>query len=193
MSVNAPLPDPIGLMQQMYSELFGNVAPDSPFTFRFQVYSPFAPSKSLYQFLASCEGYSPTPYNDTRKNCTIGYGHLIHLGPCTSADMGTSTTEPAAMAQFEGDVSSSVTTLNNALSIPLSQSQFDAMLSLTFNMGMARLQTHDVWRAVKAGNMAAVPGDIRSLGGGGNGIPFRRTKEANMFASGVYANACYAH
>jgi RHS repeat-associated protein len=150
-------------------------------------------TEALYGFLASCEGYSSTPYNDTRKNCTIGYGHLMHLGPCTSADMSTSTTEPAAMAQFESDVSSSVTALNNALSVPLNQSQFDAMVSLTFNMGMAKLQSHDVWSDVQAGNMAAVPADIQSLGAGGPGIPSRRANEANMFANGVYAKACYAH
>jgi RHS repeat-associated protein len=92
------------------------------------------PSDSLYNFLASCEGYSSTPYNDTRKNCTIGYGHLLHLGPCTSADMGTTASQPAAMAQFKSDISSSVTALNNDLSVPLSQSQFDTMVSLTFNM-----------------------------------------------------------
>lgn len=68
-----------------------------------------------------------------------------------------------------------------------------AMFSLTFNMGMGRLQTHDVWTDVNAGNMAAVPGDMRSLGAGGPGIRFRRANEANMFANGVYASACYAH
>jgi GH24 family phage-related lysozyme (muramidase) len=67
------------------------------------------------------------------------------------------------------------------------------MFSLTFNMGIAGLQTHDVWRDVNAGNMAAVPGDIRSLGGGGKGIPLRRANEANIFSNGVYANACYAY
>ena len=159
---------------------------------KFQLTNASKASDAVYRFLASCEGYSSTPYNDSRKNCTIGYGQLLHLGPCTSSERSTiSTTEPAAMAQFQSDVSSVVTSLNNTLIVPLKQSQFDAMVSLTFNMQMGRLMRHDVWRDVNTGNMAAVPGDIRSLGGGGNGIPARRANEANMFANGAYADNCY--
>jgi len=118
---------------------------------------------------------------------------MLHYGACTAADNAMNMSEPAALAQFAIDSSSAATALNNALSVPLTQYQYDAMFSLTFNMGMGRLRTHDVWRDVNAGNMSAVPGDILSLGGGGTGIPFRRANEANMFSNGVYANACYAH
>jgi RHS repeat-associated protein len=151
-----------------------------------------APSSSLLNFLASCEGFSGTAYPDANGNCTIGYGHLLHLGQCTVADGALSVTRPGAMSQFTADVQTAVTTLNNNLSVPLNQGQFDAMVSLTFNMGMGRLQTHDVWKDVNAGNMAAVPGDIRTLGAGGGGMPTRRANEANIFQNGVYADACYS-
>jgi lysozyme len=149
-------------------------------------------SNGLLNFLASCEGFSGTAYADSRGKCTIGYGHLLRLGPCTAADNALSVTQQAAMNQLGTDVNTAVTALNNNLTVPLSQRQFDAMVSLTFNMGMGRLQTHDVWGYVNAGNMAAVPGAIRSLGAGGPGIPARRANEANMFQNGVYANACYS-
>ncbi len=152
-----------------------------------------APSNAGLRFVANCEGFSPTAYPDSRGNCTIGYGHLLHYGPCTAADNAMSVTGPAALAQFAIDSNSAATALNNALSVPLTQSQYDAMFSLTFNMGMGRLQTHDVWRDLSAGNTVAVPGDIRSLSAGGPGMPFRRANEANMFSNGVYASACYAH
>jgi GH24 family phage-related lysozyme (muramidase) len=74
------------------------------------------------------------------------------------------------MNQLSADVDTASTALSDNLSVPLTQAQFDAMVSLTFNMGMGRLQTHDVWGDVNAGNMAAVPGDIMSLGAGGPGM-----------------------
>jgi RHS repeat-associated protein len=148
-------------------------------------------SNAVLNFLASCEGFSGTAYADSRGNCTIGYGHLLHLGGCTAADNALSVTQPAAMNQLSNDVNTAVNALNNNLTVPLNQGQFDAMVSLTFNMGIGRLETHDVWRDVNAGNMAAIPRDIRSLGAGGQGIPARRGNEANMFQNGAYANACY--
>jgi RHS repeat-associated protein len=151
-----------------------------------------SPSSALLKFLATCEGFSATAYPDSRGNCTIGMGQFLHYGACNAADNGRTVTQQQAMQKFLADVSSAATALNNALGVPLTQSQFDALVSLTFNMGMGRLQTHDVWQDVNAGNMAAVPDDITSLGAGGTGIPFRRANEANMFANGVYADACYA-
>jgi GH24 family phage-related lysozyme (muramidase) len=96
------------------------------------------------------------------------------------------------MDQLAADIGTAVNALNAGLAVNLSQGQFDAMVSLTFNMGMARLQTHDVWGDVNSGNMAAVPAAIMSLGAGGPGIPARRANEANMFQNGGYANACYS-
>jgi lysozyme len=154
--------------------------------------SPMGASNSLLRFLATCEGFSATAYADSRGNCTIGYGHLLHMGPCTATDNKLSVTQQSAMNQLTADVNTAATALNSNLTVPLNQGQFDSMVSLTFNMGMNRLQTHDVWSDVNAGNMAAVPGDIKSLGAGGPGIPARRANEANMFQNGVYANACYS-
>lgn len=150
------------------------------------------PSETLLKFLSTCEGFRSKAYPDTRGNCTIGYGHLLHLGRCTAADGARAVTQPVAMNQFAADVATAATDLNNNLTVPLNQGQFDAMVSLTFNMGMGRLQTHDVWHDVNAGNLTAVPGDIRSLGAGGPGIPARRANEANMFQNGVYADGCYS-
>ena len=157
----------------------------------FRLNSASSPSKALLNFLLSCEGFSSTAYADKNGNCTIGYGHLLNLGPCTAADNALSVTQSTAMSQFSADVNSAATMLTNNLSVPLNQGQFDAMVSLAFNMG-PRLKKHDVWRDASSGNMAAVPGDIMSLGAGGPGMPPRRANEANMFANGLYTSVCYS-
>lgn len=38
------------------------------------------------RFVAGFEGFVSCPYNDPAGHATIGYGHLLHLGPVTRAD-----------------------------------------------------------------------------------------------------------
>lgn len=39
------------------------------------------------QFIGTFEGWRDKPYNDAANNATIGYGHLIHMGPVTPHDV----------------------------------------------------------------------------------------------------------
>lgn len=149
-------------------------------------------SAAALRFVRSCEGFRGSAYNDALGNCTIGYGHLLHLGSCRASDSSLHVDRSAAESLFMGDAQGAIDALNRALSIPVSQQQFDALFSLTFNMGMGRLQTHDVWRDVQSGNSGRVPTDIRSLSAGGQGMRYRRTNEANMYGNGTYASYCYA-
>jgi RHS repeat-associated protein len=154
---------------------------------------PGTASLALRRFLQSCEGFRGGAYNDSRNNCTIGFGHLIHLGPCTVTETQMRIGPQVAADLFNQDLESTVQGLNQALSVPTTQGQFDALVSLGYNMGLSRLQTHSIWRDVNAGNSARGPADIRSLSAGGAGIPNRRANEAAIFGSGTYAPACYAH
>jgi RHS repeat-associated protein len=159
---------------------------------------PTRPSQKLLTFLASCEGHTGDygPYNDSRGNCTVGIGQFLHNGPCTAADIANYPNGEAAgtaMAVFGQQVNSAANDINSNVGDSLNQGEFDALVSLDFNMGLSRLQTHDVWGDVQSGNYDAVPGDITSLGAGGPGIPARRANEAQMFQSGVYnPGGCYA-
>jgi GH24 family phage-related lysozyme (muramidase) len=150
-------------------------------------------SAAAMMFVASCEGYRGRAYNDSRGNCTIGYGHLLHYGNCAAGDGSLSLSSAAALNLFAEDAQSTVSALNNALQAPVTQQQFDALFSLAYNMGGRGPQRHDVWQDVNGGNLAAAPGAITPLRGGGPGIPARRANEANMFENGVYANSCYSH
>lgn len=39
------------------------------------------------QFIGTFEGWRDKPYNDAANNATMGYGHLIHMGPVTPHDV----------------------------------------------------------------------------------------------------------
>ena len=54
-----------------------------------QFYPPFenvSTSQKGLEFIEYFEGNVPEPYNDPAGNCTIGIGHLIRIGVCTSSD-----------------------------------------------------------------------------------------------------------
>ena len=50
------------------------------------------------QFIGHFEGWKPAPYNDPTNNATIGFGHLIHMGPVSAHDK----TEWGTLSQADG-------------------------------------------------------------------------------------------
>jgi GH24 family phage-related lysozyme (muramidase) len=140
--------------------------------------------------LRSCEGHAKGgygAYNDSLGNCTTGYGQFIHTGACSANDYSKFQNESQvqAEAQLEADFNRAAQWIGeNAPG--LSDGQQDATVDLAFNMGTAKLQTHDVWSSLMAGDLSQVPADITSLSKGGPGIIKRRAAEVNMFVNGVF-------
>lgn len=151
-------------------------------------------SLSGLRFVASCEGYRALPYNDSRGNCTVGYGHLLHRGTCDGTGQdGLLLFPDPALEVFKEDAASTVKQLNRSLPTDVSQQQYDALFSLTYNMGIGRIRKTSLWRDLKVGNFSVIPDDISSLSAGGAGMRYRRANEAAMFSSGTYAQFCYSH
>lgn len=87
------------------------------------------------------EGLRLTAYQDIGGKWTIGYGHLI------------SPTDPheislvQADAYFDADVAWAVDAVNKTIrDVPTSQHQFDAMVSLCFNIGVENFATSSIRR-----------------------------------------------
>lgn len=122
-------------------------------------------SASGETFMKGHEGLNLKFYADPKGFPTVGYGHLITRSkvytPNTtltqaqadalSKSLGLSYTSPITQSQantfFTNDTASAVAAVNN-LALPtghsFSQSQFDALVSLTFNAGSGVLATSDV-------------------------------------------------
>lgn len=82
------------------------------------------------------EGAILRHYNDIANNCTFGVGSLIHLGPCTAEELA----RPVTVEQVNAQLSANVRTAEAAVrrrvrSQQLTQAQFDALVSYTFNVG----------------------------------------------------------
>lgn len=87
------------------------------------------PSDKCYAIIKNFERYRPTAYLPTRKDrWTCGWGHTEGVTESTTCDYAT------AQAWLEDDVSEAVAVVNGAVKVPLTQNQFDALVSFCFNI-----------------------------------------------------------
>lgn len=157
------------------------------------------------RFIANFEGWIPSCYNDAAGHCTIGYGHLVHYGATTSTDRKTwgTLTKAKGLSLLRADTFGAATLVRRYIKIPLTQAQFDALVSLAFNCGAAPL-TGGVGKAVNAKPMKRWPLNVAPLkrwhaqvaaeiqkwdhAGGKElaGLTRRRAAEARLFNTGKY-------
>lgn len=127
---------------------------------------------------------------------TIGYGHY---GP--DIYEGMSITETQANIYFEQDIKAyekAVNDWNDEYSLKLTQNEFDALVSITYNFGTAWVETYSGWRLtkyLKAGfkvddlELADAFGVLCSAGGDIlPGLLKRRLCEAEMFLYKRYSS-----
>jgi lysozyme len=144
-------------------------------------------------FIARFEGFRAFPYNDaaTPPNATIGYGHLLHYGPVTEADIKRGDiTESAALKLLAKDAGNAIHAVKTYIHVRLNQSQKDALISFVYNCGVNSLNGSNVQRCVNARNFAAVPSALDQwVHAGGKvleGLVNRRHAEGALFLHGTY-------
>jgi GH24 family phage-related lysozyme (muramidase) len=138
-------------------------------------------------------------YNDLAGHCTKGIGHLEHLGPCTPRDTNSYNTQfpggmthAQALALLAADIATKAEIpVNNLVSVQLTQEQFDALVSFTFNEGGNNLRISNLLRDINSGNCdpnTILADFLRFTRAGGNpdALVARRTTEANLFNNGIY-------
>lgn len=152
--------------------------------------------------IASFEGFVPTPYNDSAGNATIGYGHLLHRGPVTAADLATygAWTVDRAVSVLHADCEIAVAAVNHAIKVRLGifprrkQARFDQLVSLAYNIGEGAFIDSSLVRQI---NALGAPRNWRVVGpywlewdhAGGvvsPGLLNRRRAELAVFVSGKY-------
>jgi GH24 family phage-related lysozyme (muramidase) len=157
-------------------------------------------SQSGAAFIASFEGFSAAPYNAYApvRSCTIGYGHVIHAGACTGADLRTwgSITTRQGQALLQSDVDRTLVPALRAgiPATPLTQPQFDALVDWIYNEGPAYITLRSSVRsALRASppDYASVPaGLMRYVKAAGTrvcGLYRRRVSEVHLWSTGSYA------
>jgi lysozyme len=163
---------------------------------------PIAISTAGAHMIAGFEGFCANLYDDAmpgcgvgRGNCTIGFGHLVHSGPCNGTDASeapflTGLTRAQAEVLFANELTRFVNAVRTTITVPLSQAQFDALVSFHFNTG----RLNALSPSINANNFAAVPGIMNQfVNAHVNGVAVqlpglvtRRADEGTLFATGVY-------
>lgn len=148
-------------------------------------------------FIAQWEGFVATPYNDPGGNCTVGYGHLIHLGNCTSAERARKPiTVQAGKTQLRKDANTKfVPAIRRGIpKTPLHQYEFDALVSWAYNVGTSYITgTSSVRSALQAHppRYTEIPTDLQKYVYSGStklcGLYQRRVSESHLWSTGSYA------
>jgi lysozyme len=94
------------------------------------------------------EGKRLQSYKDTRGFWTVGIGHL---GP--PAGPGVTLTDDQVMALFAADLKPFELAVNEAIKVPITQNQFDACVSLAFNIGARGFTGSTVVHKINTGDI----------------------------------------
>lgn len=127
------------------------------------------------------EGFEPEVYLDAACLPTIGYGHLIRPGE----DFSKGITEREAEILLAKDVQVAERAVLRMINVPLTDGQFDALVSFTYNLGSGALQRSTLRRKVNREEHCEVPAEfMKWVWAGGRrlrGLVHRRTEEVNLY------------
>lgn len=142
-------------------------------------------SKECLNFIAKHEGFRKNIYMCPGGYETIGYGHLITKQNRDSFLNGV--TEKEAIIILEKDIKKAEYDVLKFINVPLSDNQFDALVSFTFNLGGGALQRSGLRRKVNREEHDLVPNEFNKwvFSGGVKllGLVKRRAEEAKMYQS----------
>lgn len=145
-------------------------------------------SQAAIEMIGGYEGFVAEPYNDPAGHATIGFGHLLHLGAVTPQDRAK---YPHGLSREEGlallaqDVEVKAKAVRGMVTVPLTQGQFDALVSFAFNLGAGKLKRSTLLTKVNAGDFAGAAAEFAKFNKAGDkvlpGLTKRRAAEAALF------------
>lgn len=131
------------------------------------------------------EGFSAKPYMCAGGHRTIGYGHVIKA----DEDFPRGISRKKAAALLAQDVCHAEQAVLRLLPVELTQGQFDALVSFTFNLGGGALQRSTLRRVLLRGEVSQAPRELRRwvFAGGKKlrGLVRRREAEIGLFVRGL--------
>lgn len=147
------------------------------------------------------EGFSATCYRDTAGIWTIGFGHacldastdLPQFGVrCVAGTCSGTLTQNQARTVLNNDILIAANCVNNAIRRPVTQNQFDALVSFTFNVGCGGFQGSTMLSMLNAGTLTDAAAQFqftRWHSGCTAGLIRRRFSESQLFSSN-WASPC---
>ncbi|KUM04892.1 lysozyme [Chromobacterium subtsugae] len=132
------------------------------------------------------EGVRLTAYQDIVGVWTIGYGHT---GP--EVKKGLTITQQQADQLLAADLQTFETGVGKAVTVPLNANQFSALVSFSYNLGLANLQSSTLLRLLNQGDYAGAAAQFprwdRAGGQVVTGLLRRRQAEQTLFQAPAIA------
>ena len=136
--------------------------------------------------ICSFEGKRLAAYDDGVGVWTIGFGTTVYPNGI-KVKKGDTCTEAQAKAFMAHDLKKFEAAVNNAVTVPLSQNQFDALVSLAYNIGTDAFSKSTLVKKLNANDIrgAADQFDVWVNAGGKRmqGLVNRRAREKALFIS----------
>ena len=145
----------------------------------------YTTSTRMVEIIKTYEGFSPRAIKLAGEDeYTIGYGHYgsdVHAGDTI--------TEAEATELLERDLKVFENAVRSAVKVDITQSQFDALVSLSYNIGTGAFADSDTVKALNEGKVGHAAVDIPSWRRGMGyqilpGLEKRRQTELEFFAAG---------
>lgn len=137
------------------------------------------------EFIARWEGVVLHVYNDAVGKPTIGVGHLIKPG-----ESFTTITLQQAYDLLGQDLKMFEAAIDRLVTAPLSQTQFDALMSFTYNLGVGSLAKSTLLQRLNTGDYAVGSEFLKWNRAGGQvlaGLTARREAEKKLWEQGLYS------
>jgi lysozyme len=131
------------------------------------------------ELIKQSEGVFLQAYRCPANVLTIGYGHTAGVQP------GDVITAEQADTFLQEDVAEPVRAVNRLVTVPLTQNQFDALVSFVFNLGIGNFRTSTLLKKLNAGDYTGAAEEFpRWVRAGGKQLPGlikRRDAEKSLF------------
>jgi len=136
-------------------------------------------SENALKIIKEFEGLRYKTYKCPAGILTIGYGHT---GP--DVIPGMQINETMADALLKLDIQKFENAVNRLVKVPITQNQFDALVSFTFNVGEGKLESSTLLKKINNNDLTARDEFFKWIYGGGKilpGLVKRRTAERALF------------
>lgn len=134
------------------------------------------------ELIKTFEGLELNAYKCAAGVWTIGYGHT------KSVQEGMVISEDTANDMLMEELVEYENYVNTLVTVPLSQNQFDALVSWVYNLGSSNFQASTMLKVINANDMVNVPAQIMRWNKAGGkvleGLTRRRQAEADLFSGG---------
>ena len=125
------------------------------------------------------EGLRLKSYQDSIGVWTIGYGSTKGI------EQGMTITQEQADSLLLDDVKDAESCVNSAVTVPLTQNEFDALVCFTFNLGCGNLRKSTLLRLLNQSDYDAASNEFKRWDKAGGhtlaGLTRRRLAEAKLF------------